>query len=229
MVENPTGEPQGAAPEAPAEPQTPDWASNEVEITPGKKMRLGDLPKSYAEAERRMHEASTRAAELERENQALAFAKEVQKRYYADPEFRQGYDALFEGETQREPIVSPDVQDLRQQVAELHTLKYERDFDRLRAAGNEVSQDDEIRVLSEIRAGRARSVASAYKDLFWEREIGRAREQATSATADHIAKTHGTYTPPPRGAASGPKKDVSKMTAKEKEDAAIKALAEAGF
>jgi hypothetical protein len=219
----PEGQPAGA-PVIEPQAQEPDWASAEVEVTPGKKMRLGDVVKSTGERERRMHEATTEASQLREEMKNLEFAREVQRRYWAEPDFRERYDALFEGQPQQR-IVAPEVQQLRADVSELQTLKFDRDFDRLRAKGHEVSKDDEIRALTEVKMGRAGSVEQAYRNIFWDREISKARENASTATARHMAETRNLYQPPPKGGAPS-KSSPKTMTAAEREAHAIRALGE---
>lgn len=230
------GEPQGTPP-AGAEPQgqaqEPEWASQEVEVYPGKKMRLADLPKSYAEAERRMHEATTKASEYQKEIDRLAWAKQIQERYYSDPDFRASYDRIWQGDedSPRQPnVLAPEMQELYRQRAELEQLRFERSFEKLKAQGKSLSPDDELKILGYIRDGKTSDVETAYKALFYERDVKSQMERASTQTAEHFAEARSQYAAPPKGSApKGGKPDVRDMSKEERENRILDAIKRSGL
>lgn len=229
--ENATTQPTESAAEP--QPEEPTWASEEVEVYPGKRMRRGDVIKSYGEAERRMHEATEAEARARKEMEGYAWAKAIQERYHTDPEFKEEYDRIWQGEatSRRQPnVLSPEMQELHRQRVEIDQLRLERQIEDLKAQGRTFDKSDELKMLRYVQEGNARDITTAYKALFYDRDVRDNAERASQKTAQEIAEQRGAYEPPPKGAAPRPTKtDVRGLSPEELRRRAIADIEKSGI
>lgn len=210
-----------------SEPIPVDDGQDSGDVQTPEMIRIGDeemtrdnFIKSYQELRKDHTQKSMSLAERERQLQELAWASPIQERYYSNPAFREGYDALWEDQGQQAARqVTPDNPEIARLRMDTERLKQDREFDRLRSEGLNISRDDESQVLSLISTSPSiRDVEAAYRKLFWKRDAEMIRKQTTTETAQHMADNKNSYRALPKGRqGSSSKKDPNKMTKEERE------------
>jgi hypothetical protein len=185
------------------------------------------LKKSYQEGRSRWTQDAQEKAELKRQLDEMQWARDFQNEYWNNPTFREHMDSFQRETGQPQPQIQ--VQDPRIQQLEMAVERQnqEREFDRLRNQGLQVSREDEAQVLSLISTNPSiRDVDAAYKKLFFNRELERKAKEAASNTAEYMTETKGSYRKPPTGSQkTKPSLDVTKMSPEEREAAILERLA----
>lgn len=206
---------------------TPSEGAGQSAESP-KMIQVGDqsfteenLAKSYGEAQRKISEMGTKNSELSGQlTEYQRWADPIMTDYNdpSRPEYRQGFDALYEQRGQQAPV-SQDNQRLLALETKVAKQDQETAFAQLRADGFNLSKQDEARILEEISLDPAIPAKTVYQSLFWEREMSVAKSGATADTANQMAQNQGAYETPPKGSASqGPAPEDVREMAKSSPD-----------
>lgn len=163
------------------------------------------------------------------------WADPIQERYNTNPEFQQGIDALDWGGPTTAPV-SRENQRLNELEMDNAINKQDREFDRMRVEGFEISKENESAILHEIAVNNRNTptVEAAYRKLFWERDMKSATQGATTQTAEAMAQNQGAYETPPAGAVPAGTPDAGVKELKNKNpdawrDAAVADIKALGF
>lgn len=225
MAENETTGQEGTeAASSDAQP-TFDPSSQTVEVS-GRTMTIADLQKSYTESEKTMRQSQQDLHTANAKLEGLSWAPDILQRYNNEADFKSGFDALLEGQGRQAPQeFHPQYQEIQQLKQEQLLQRWERQFDQLRQDGNDLSKDQEMQILQELNSQRFQDAESAYKTLFWNEALAKARDQSASQTMEQHSENTSAYSQPAKGTAkSSAPPDVSKMSSEEWDSAMLKRI-----
>lgn len=207
-----------AGEEASTEQPQFDPASTEIEVS-GRKMTVADLQKSYTESEKTLRQAQQESHAHRTKLDTYSWADDLQTRYQADPAFRQAIDDAVTGSGGDVQQLNPQYQELQQVKQEQALMKMERQFDQIRADGNELTKDMEQKILNEIAVNPAiQDATAAYRTLFWDQAMNKARSEATAQVSQQMADNQTAYDQKPTGSskhAAAP--NVKNMTPEQRD------------
>jgi len=199
MPDEPTeGQAGTGAPDSEGQPQF-DPASAEIEVA-GRKMTVADLTKSYTEAEKTLRQAQQEAYGYRSKLDGYSWADDLQTRYQNDPAFRQAIDEAVEGSGGNVQQLNPQYRELQELKMEQARLRMEREFDKIRSEGDELTKEMEQKILHEIAVNPAvQDVRAAYRNLFWEQKMDRIRAEATAQVSEQMTDNREAYSQKPSG------------------------------
>jgi len=235
MPDEPTtgGQAEAPTPDATGAGQPDASAPTMIEVN-GQNLTMEQAKSNFEAAQREMREKQQLAADRGRELDGYRqWADPIRDRYNQDSAYKESFDALYAEQAaqaaqqpQQQHTLSPDYQRQMQVEQQVHTLTIDRDIQRLKAEGLPLTKEQEMDLVKRLHVNQHEDVESAYFKLFGRDAIAAARGDATRETAEHIARNSDSYDAPKGGSVQkGPKVDVSKLSNKEFEQAAVERIA----
>jgi hypothetical protein len=215
---------QGAGTEQPGGAGAPQESSEVIDVGGHKFSSIEELQKAYMESKKAMDQAFRERADtvkqLKEFQERYSWAQSYEEWLAQHPEKRQEIEAILNEtgpsyEQAPRHVPDPILNDLWETKKTVKELKIERELDALAARGFPVDSARRAKVYEYLYRTDDDDVEGAYKKLFFEEELERAKQEAIKKTGEAMAANQSAYQPPPSSGSPPSNKSVTEMSEDE--------------